>query len=74
MKKKSIVVFLPLTCSLVFAQNNSKTKVEYPDFADINQLEVPDALLLTGNVRLSHEDIKMTCNKAYYFQNENQTI
>lgn len=71
MKKKSIIVFLLLTCSLVFAQNNSKIKVEYSDFADINQLEVPDALLLTGNVRLSHEDIKMTCNKAYYFQNEN---
>jgi lipopolysaccharide export system protein LptA len=71
MKKKSIIVFLLLTCSFVFAQNNSKIKVEYSDFADINQLEVPDALLLTGNVRLSHEDIKMTCNKAYYFQNEN---
>lgn len=71
MKKKSIIVFLFLTCSFVFAQNNSKIKVEYSDFADINQLEVPDALLLTGNVRLSHEDIKMTCNKAYYFQNEN---
>ena len=71
MKKKINIVFLLLTCSLVFAQNNSKIKVEYSDFADINQLEVPDALLLTGNVRLSHEDIKMTCNKAYYFQNEN---
>ena len=71
MKIKSIIVFLLLTCSLVFAQKNSKIKVEYSDFADINQLEVPDALLLTGNVRLSHEDIKMTCNKAYYFQNEN---
>lgn len=45
--------------------------MEYSDFADVNQVELPDALLLTGNVRVSHDGIIMTCNKAYYYQKEN---
>lgn len=70
MKKSVILSVLFFTCSLLFAQN-SKIKVEYSDFADVNQLQIPDALLLTGNVRVSHEGIIMRCNKAYYYQNEN---
>ena len=45
--------------------------MENSDFSDINQNEVPDALLLTGNVRVSHDGVVLTCNKAYYFQKEN---
>lgn len=45
--------------------------MEYSDFVDVNQIELPDALLLTGNVRVSHDGIIMTCNKAYYYQKEN---
>ena len=55
----------------VCAQKTSKINVEHSDFADINQEEVPDALLLRGNVRVSHEGVVFTCNKAYYFQKEN---
>jgi lipopolysaccharide assembly outer membrane protein LptD (OstA) len=53
------------------AQKTSKINVEHSDFADINQDEIPDALLLRGNVRVSHEGVVFTCNKAYYFQKEN---
>jgi hypothetical protein len=45
--------------------------VEHSDFADVNQLEMPDAFLLTGNVRVNHDGVVLTCNKAYYFQKEN---
>jgi lipopolysaccharide export system protein LptA len=55
----------------VQAQKTSKINVEHSDFADINQEEIPDALLLRGNVRVSHEGVVFTCNKAYYFQKEN---
>ncbi|MGC4040154.1 MAG: OstA-like protein [Flavobacterium sp.] len=57
--------------SNVNAQKSSKINVEHSDLANINQDEIPDALLLTGNVRVSHEGVVMTCNKAYYFQKEN---
>lgn len=71
MKKKLFLLVLFFTYSLFFAQKTSKIEVEYSDFADVNQVELPDALLLTGNVRVSHDGIIMTCNKAYYYQKEN---
>ncbi len=62
---------LIVVISNLHAQKSSKIKVEYSDFADINQTEIPDALLLRGNVRVSHDGVVFTCNKAYYFQKEN---
>ena len=53
------------------AQKSSKINIEYADHFDINQTEIPDAALLTGNVRVSHEGVVFTCNRAYYFQKEN---
>jgi lipopolysaccharide assembly outer membrane protein LptD (OstA) len=60
-----------LLSNIVLAQAPKKIIVENSDFADVNQVEIPDALLLIGNVRVNHDGIIMTCNKAYYFQNEN---
>jgi lipopolysaccharide export system protein LptA len=53
----------------VLAQAPKKIIVEHSDFADVNQLEMPDAF--TGNVRVNHDGVVLTCNKAYYFQKEN---
>jgi lipopolysaccharide export system protein LptA len=72
--KKFHLLFLLLTLTFtnVFSQEKPSTIViEHSDFADINQNEIPDALLLTGNVRVKHDGAIMTCNKAYYFQKEN---
>jgi lipopolysaccharide export system protein LptA len=70
-KKLLYLVLLILNFTIVCAQKTSKIIVENADFSDINQNEVPDALLLTGNVRVRHDGVVMTCNKAYYFQIEN---
>ena len=71
------IIFL-LCCSLAlisfqttWAQTPKKIIIEHSDFADINQLEIPDAVLLTGNVRVNHDGAILTCNKAYWFQKEN---
>jgi len=53
------------------AQKSSKINIEHADHFDIDQVEIPDAALLRGNVRVSHEGVVFTCNKAYYFQKEN---
>lgn len=72
MKKHLLLIgFLLLHFTLAFSQKATRILVENADFSDINQNEIPDALLLTGNVRLSHDGVIMTCNKAYYFQKEN---
>jgi lipopolysaccharide export system protein LptA len=50
---------------------NKKIIIEYSDFADRNQTEIPDAVLLTGNVRAIHDGAILYCNKAYLFTKEN---
>lgn len=52
-------------------QDAKKINVEHADFFDMNQNEIPDAILLTGNVRARQEGMVMMCNKAYFFQKEN---
>jgi lipopolysaccharide export system protein LptA len=73
---KNAVVCLLLTFLLgysaeAWAQEAKKIVIEYADFADVNQTEIPDALLLTGHVRMNHDGVRFLCNKAYYFQKEN---
>ena len=63
--------FLFLGLQTIVAQVPKKIIIEYSDFADVNQIEIPDAFLLTGNVRIIHDGVRMSCNKAYYFQKEN---
>ena len=55
----------------VNAQTPKKIIIEHSDFADVNQAEMPDAFLLTGNVVVNHDGVVLTCNKAYFFQKEN---
>ncbi len=73
--KNAVVCFL-LTFLLgysaeAWAQEAKKIIIEYADFADVNQTEIPDALLLSGHVRMNHDGVRFLCNKAYYFQKEN---
>ena len=72
MNLKSLYIFFFLALSnILFAQQPKKINVEYSEFADRNQTEIPDAALLTGNVRINHDGVIITCNKAYYFEKEN---
>ena len=72
MKNLLLLVFnFVLSIGFVLAQKTSKIIIDHADFSDINQFEIPDAVLLTGNVRVNHDGVIMTCNKAYYFQKEN---
>ena len=72
MKKHIILIGLVLlNFSLAFGQKASKIIIENSDFADINEIELPNATLLTGNVKVNHDGIIMTCNKAYFFKDEN---
>ncbi|WP_369753476.1 OstA-like protein [Flavobacterium sp. WC2409] len=63
---------LLLICTnFILAQAPKKIVVEHSDYFDVNQVEIPDAVLLTGNVRVNHDGAVLTCNKAYFFQKEN---
>lgn len=67
-----IAYSLVLLCTqLIFAQAPKKIVVENADFQDIDENLMPDAILLTRNVRISHDGVVLTCNKAYFFRKEN---
>ncbi|WP_409994011.1 OstA-like protein [Flavobacterium poyangense] len=62
---------LLLSVQSIFAQAPKKIIVENADYSDVDQVLMPDALLLTGNVKVNHDGVVLTCNKAYFFQKEN---
>jgi lipopolysaccharide export system protein LptA len=64
---------LLLSVQFIFAQApKPKTiNIENADLVEVNEVLVPDGVLLTGNVKVNHDGIVLTCNKAYVFKKEN---
>ena len=72
MKKVSfLIVIFFFGCSIIWAQEPSKIDIENADHFDKDEYVLADAVLLTGNVRAFHDGVRITCNKAYYYQKEN---
>lgn len=65
------IAFLFLSITFSVAQEKKKIIIENSDFVDMNQTEIPGAIVFTGNVRIIHNGVKMFCNKAYHFKDEN---
>jgi len=73
LKKYFFVLISFLFCALpVLAQQKKASKIiiEHADFIDRNQTEIPGAFILTGNVVVLHDGVKISCNKAYQFESE----
>ena len=67
-----ITYSLVLLCShIILAQAPKKILIENSDLAEVDEIKIPGALLLTGNVRVNHDGVILTCNKAYFFRKEN---
>ena len=74
LKNTSIIIcfaLFSLGFNKLLAQDTKKIIIEYSDFGDRNETLMPGAALLTGNVRVRQEGLVLTCNKAYYYENEN---
>lgn len=72
MKKYCFFLLIVLFYNTIgFAQKTGKIIIENADFQDVNEYELPGAFLLTGNVKANHDGVIMTCNKAYYYKDEN---
>lgn len=68
------IILLTFSATQGWGQKGKKPSnlvIEYTDFIDMNQTEVPGAIVLTGNVRVWHDGVRITCNKAYHFKDEN---
>ncbi len=64
------ITFLVVSISFSYAQEKKKIIIENSDFIDMNQTEIPGAIVFTGNVRVLHNGVKINCNKAYHFKDE----
>ncbi|WP_428978346.1 OstA-like protein [Flavobacterium pisciphilum] len=74
MKKSLFFIYsclLILSVNLGIAQAPKIINIEHSDFVDRNEIEMPGAVLLTGNVKVNHDGVVLTCNKAYLFEGEN---
>ena len=72
--KKLFFFIISLTLlfgSSLVAQEKKKIIIENSDFTEMNQNEVPGAVILSGNVQILHDGVRITCNKAYHFTDEN---
>ncbi|RXR30666.1 OstA-like protein [Flavobacterium piscinae] len=65
------IVFCLICFQQSWSQKSKEIFVEYSEFFDVDEALYPDAVLLTGNVRVSHDGATMFCNKAYLFKKEN---
>jgi len=70
--KNICITLLFFTSFLSFSQEKTEIEVIHSDYFDINQTEVPDAVLYTGNVQVKHSGATMFCNKAYLFTKTNK--
>lgn len=74
MKKSLFFIYyslLLLSVQFIFAQAPKKIIIENADDSQVNEELIPGALLLSGNVKINHDGVVLTCNKAYFFQKEN---
>lgn len=69
--------YLLLILSVLFvgftalAQEKKIIRIINSDFIDMNQTEIPGAILFTGNVQVEHDGVIINCSKAYHFKDEN---
>lgn len=73
-----LLAFVTTSWSQVVQPNNQvnvddskQIIIEGSDFLDISESEVPGAIVFTGNVRIIHQGVRMSCNKAYHFKDRN---
>lgn len=57
--------------TILKAQEKKTIIIENADFTDRNQTEIPGAIVFTGHVKIVHDGVKMFCNKAYQYPDEN---
>ncbi|EKT4548954.1 OstA-like protein [Flavobacterium psychrophilum] len=66
-----VLLLILFSQTTLWSQDAKQIVIQHSDFLDISENEVPGAIVLTGNVVIIHEGVRMTCNKAYHFTKSN---
>ncbi len=68
--KRIIILFFLLISSFAIAQTK-KIVIENSEIQYADEDKYPGATVLLGDVRIKHDGIKLTCQKAFYFKDKN---
>jgi len=68
---KQIIVTIFLFFSLLSVSQNKKIKILNSDIQKTDKEKYLGATVLLGNVKIAHEGILLTCDKAFYFKQKN---
>lgn len=68
--KKIVILFFALFTTLAFSQTR-KIVIENAEFQTTDVAKYDGATVLLGNVKVSHDGIKLTCQQALYFKDRN---
>lgn len=68
--KRILFLFFFSLSFLSFSQGK-KIKIIHSDFSEVNEEEHPEALILKGNVKISHEGATLDCNFALLYRDKN---
>ena len=68
-----VIILFTLWMLPALAQQKTPSKIiiEHSDFIERNQTEIPGAVVLSGNVVVTHDGVRIKCNKIYHYESEN---
>lgn len=70
MKTNFLILILNIISLVSFAQGQ-KITIIHSDNSSIDEISLPGATILLGNVIIKHEGIMLKCKKAIHYKNEN---
>lgn len=70
MKTRFLILLCTLITSYTFAQE-SRINIVHSDNSSINEVELPGATILLGNIHITHEGFSLKCTKAVHYKSDN---
>jgi lipopolysaccharide export system protein LptA len=70
LKTRFLILLCTLITSYTFAQE-SRIRIVHSDNSSINEVELPGATILLGNIHITHEGFSLKCTKAVHYKSDN---
>jgi lipopolysaccharide export system protein LptA len=70
LKTRFLILLCTIITSYTFAQG-SRINIVHSDNSSINEVDLPGATILLGNIHITHEGFSLKCTKAVHYKSEN---
>ncbi|MEL4454490.1 OstA-like protein [Lutimonas vermicola] len=69
--KSTLLLLLLCSLPLFCMAQGKRIEIIHSDNSSIDEVRLPGATILLGNIEIRHEGIKLNCKKAIHYKNEN---